>query len=201
MKVICFSGLKGGTGKTTLAVHFCNYLHFYEKKSVCLLNFDKQRVLSLLAKKNSAPYVVTEIAFQDFNRNYLETMGQDYIVVDLPGLLSIENVLLEKWELADAHILPFLNSALDFYKLLAFFQLAAKSNIQLKQTFLLPNKYSRQAGMVMQENIKRQPQFMDSTILPSIKASNQLTDIAFIQHDSTQMSYLRPSFINIINKM
>ena len=201
MKVIYFSGLKGGTGKTTLAVHLCNYLHFYEKKKVCLLNFDRQQVLSLLAGKNSSPYMVAEITAEDFSRAFLETLTQEYIIVDFPGLMSIEKAMLHHWELADAHVLPFLSSALDFYKLLAFFQLASKRKIHLKQTFLLPNKYSRQIGEVMRKNIEKQPYFLLSILLPAIINSNKLTDIAFAPMNSTIMNYVRPCFITLMDKM
>lgn len=201
MKVIYFSGLKGGTGKTTLAVHLCNYLHFYEKKTVCLLNFDKQRILSLLAKKNSAPYMVTEINVEDFSKTFLESLTQEYIIVDLPGLMSIEKAIQNQWELADAHVLPFLSSALDFYKLLAFFQLATKRKIWLKQTFLLPNRNSRQAGGIMLENIRKQPHFLSSVLLPSIISSSKLTNITFTIPNSTIMNYIRPSFITLIDKI
>ena len=201
MKVIYFSGLKGGTGKTTLAIHLCNYLYFYEKKTVCLLNYDKQGILSLLARKNSAPYMVAEINIEDFSKTFFESLTQEYIIVDLPSLMTLEKVILNQWEFADAHVLPFLSSALDFYKLLAFFQLTSKRNIQLKQTFLLPNRYKRQAGCIMQENIKNQPHFQSSVLLPAIINSNKLADIDFAPPDSTVMNYIRPCFITLINKI
>jgi len=45
---IFFSGLKGGTGKKTLAVHFCNFICYYKKKTVAIVGFDIQKELSFL---------------------------------------------------------------------------------------------------------------------------------------------------------
>ena len=199
MRVIFFSGLKGGTGKTTLAVHFCNYIHFYEKKTVCLVSFDKQRILSLLARKDNSPYQVIETAIEEFGAVFLESLQQQYIVVDFPGT-SIEEAVIQHWAFADVHVLPFGSSALDFYKLLAFFQLASKGNIQLKQTYLLPNQYDKKAGSVMLKNIQQQPIFSTSVMLPPIIKSNNFINVNFLPLNSTIVNYCRPSFRYIAHK-
>ena len=199
MRVIFFSGLKGGTGKTTLAVHFCNYIHFYEKKTVCLVSFDKLRILSLLARKNDSPYQIIETAIGDFGAAFLESLQQQYVVVDFPGT-SIEEDVIQHWAFADVHVLPFVSSALDFYKLLAFFQLASKGNIQLKQTYLLPNQYDKKVGSVMLKNIQQQPFFSTCVILPPIIKSNNFINVNFSQLNSTILNYCRPAFNYIIHK-
>jgi hypothetical protein len=190
MRVIFFSGLKGGTGKTTLAVHFCNYIHFYEKKTVCLV------ILSLLARKDNSPYQVIETAIGEFGAAFLESLQQQYIVVDFPGT-SIEEAVIQHWAFADVHVLPFLSGALDFYKLLAFFQLASQGNIQLKQAYLLPNQYDKKVGNVMLKNLQEQPIFSKCVTLPPIIQSHNFINVNFSPLNSTIINYCRPAFNHI----
>ncbi len=63
VKKIFFAGLKGGSGKITLAVHFCNFICYYKKKSVALVGFDIQKELSFLVK--GAPYPIVEMQPQE----------------------------------------------------------------------------------------------------------------------------------------
>ncbi len=201
MKIIFFSGLKGGTGKTTLSVYLCNYLHFHHNKNVCLVNFDNHRLLSLLAQQDHTPYSVIECKTEDFNDAFLDSLNCDFLIVDLPGMASIERSLLMQWERGDAHILPYLSSSLDFYKLQLFFQIVQKTKLTLSNTYLLPNKFNRQAGAIMRENLKQQPLFQHSFHLPYIINSSKIAEISFSPLNSTILNYLRPSFITLFNKI
>ena len=200
MKIIFFSGLKGGTGKTTLSIYLCNYLHFHQNKNVCLVNFDNHRLLSLLAQQYHTPYPVIECKIEEYNDTFLSGFNYDFLVVDMPGMASIERSLLMQWEKADAHILPYLSSSLDFYKLQLFFQLIQKQKLALRNTFLLPNKFNKQAGTVMRANLKQQSFFQQSFHLPYIINSSKIAAISFSPLNSTILNYLRPSFIAILNK-
>lgn len=201
MKIIFFSGLKGGTGKTTLSIHLCNYLHFHQNKNVCLVNFDNHRLLSLLAQQYHAPYPVVECKIEDYNDALFEGYSCDFLVVDMPGMASIERSFLMQWERGDAHILPYLSSPLDFYKLQLFFQIIQKMKLVLRNTFLLPNQFSKQAGAVMQSKLKQQPLFQQSFHLPYIISSCKIAEISFSPLNNTILNYLRPCFITILNKI
>ncbi len=201
MKIIFFSGLKGGTGKTTLSVHLCNYLHFHQKKHVHLLNFDNHHLLSLLAQQYHTPYAVTECKLEDCNDSLLNNFHCDFLVIDMPGIASIEKPLLARWERGDAHILPYLGSALDFYKLQLFFQIVQNRKLTLRNTFLLSNQFNKQAGAIMQTNLKQQALFQTSYHLPYIISSNKIATLSFSPLNNTMITYLRPCFITLLNKI
>ena len=84
-KIIHIAGFKGGTGKTTIAIHLSSYIHYKLKKKVVLMGFDIQKEISLL--NPNLPYSVEEFKpdqITEFQSAITKNEAADYVVVDFP---------------------------------------------------------------------------------------------------------------------
>lgn len=130
-KKIFFSGLKGGTGKTTLAVHFCNFICYYKKKSVVLVGFDIQKELSFLGK--GAPYPICEINpknHEEFEAAINNLSEIDYVVFDLPCGINLFNISLHRY--ADLIVLPTDTNPMDLFKIKAFGEILLEGDYDVR---------------------------------------------------------------------
>jgi len=153
-KKIFFSGLKGGTGKTTLAVHFCNFISYYKNKSVALVGFDIQKELSFLGK--GAPYPIYEINpknHEEFETTINSLSAIDYVVFDLPGGINLFNISLHRY--ADLIVLPTDANPLDLFKIKAFEEiLLAKEITTIDKLCILPNMRIANETLSKKEDLK-----------------------------------------------
>lgn len=144
MKTIFFSGLAGGSGKTTMAINFARYLHYYEKSRVMLLSCDMPSILPLLEAQYPFPFAARDVS--PFRcAAYLRAIAGDpqapaFIIVDLPSSATPE--MLHVLPLAHHHIIPFEYSIVHYGKLQTFLHLLNKWAPE-STALLLPNKVSR----------------------------------------------------------
>jgi len=121
VKTILFTGIKGGTGKTTLAAAFSAFL-FNEKATdkITLMGFDFQRELSFLAKKEKPEFDVIECNYEDFITVYENEIKKEtqYLIIDC-GFQPIKyyQTILNNSNIV---VLPFLHTELDVVKLFGF---------------------------------------------------------------------------------
>lgn len=138
-KIIHIAGFKGGTGKTTIAIHLSNYIHYKLKKKVVLMGFDIQKEISLL--NPNLPYNVEEFRpdqITDFQNAITKNEVADYVVVDFPGGFNYD--LLPLHQLAHMVIVPSDLSRLDIIKAVAFFKtVSGVLSGTREKLFLLPN--------------------------------------------------------------
>ena len=142
MKTILFTGIKGGTGKTTLAAAFSAFL--FNKKStnkITLMGFDFQRELSFLAKKEKPEFDVIECNYEDFIAVYEKEIKKEtqYLIIDC-GFQPIKyyQTILNN---SNIIVLPFLHTELDVVKLIGFGKII-RINERIRQGqmfYCLPN--------------------------------------------------------------
>ena len=200
-KKIFFSGLKGGSGKTTLAVHFCNFLCYHKKKSVALVGFDIQKELSFLGK--GAPYPIVEIQpknQQEFETTVNSLSAVDYIVFDLPGGINILHLSLHRY--ADLIVLPTDTHKLDLFKIKALGELLLVKEITtLDKLCLLPNMRIANETLSKKEDFKALVAFQQiKSITPLIPHSQAMRKLNFLKIEKEVFYKYREAFNYILNK-
>lgn len=201
MKTIFFSGFKGGTGKTTLAVNFCRYLQFYEKQKVTLVDTDELNLLAILCKDSEVPINVishTEIVDHTFISSF---SNQNFLVVDCSSQFSPEN--LTSLQVADYFIVPFQYSVLDYCKMDAFVHTVINVGKKLNDIMLLPNQFSERMSIdtTARSLISQNSKMNKLHMLPTIPRSTRFMELGFGPPDPTIFNYMRPAFNNIMNKI
>lgn len=197
---IFFSGLKGGSGKTTLAVHFCNFLCYYKKKSVALVGFDIQKELSFLGK--GAPYPIVEIQpknQEEFKAAINKLPEVDYVVFDLPGGINILHLSFHRY--ADLIVLPTDTNKLDLFKIKAFGELLLVKEITtLDKLCLLPNVRIANETLSKKEDFKALVAFQQiQTIAPLIAHSQAMRKLNFFKIEKEVFYKYREAFNYLIN--
>jgi chromosome partitioning protein len=115
MPIIALVNQKGGTGKSTAAVHLCYWLN--QKSQVVLVDADAQQSSSLWFQKLQFPNHAQHLIKSD-PEELFESLPQlaqqyDYVVVDGPGSLSeITKAILARCDLA---LVPCQPSGLDLH--------------------------------------------------------------------------------------
>jgi len=194
-KKIFFSGLKGGTGKTTLAVHFCNFICYYKKKSVALVGFDIQKELSFLGK--GAPYAIHEINpknYEEFEAIINSLSEIDYIVFDFPCGVNAFNISLHRY--ADLIVLPTDTNKLDLFKIKALGEiLLAKEITTINKLCILPNMRIGNETLSKKEDFKALVASLQiKTITPLIVHSQALRRLSFFKIDGDVLYKCRETF-------
>lgn len=197
---IFFSGLKGGSGKTTLAVHFCNFLYYYKKKGVALVGFDIQNELSFLGK--GAPYPIVEIQpknHEEFEAAINSLSSMDYVVVDFPSGINILHLFIHRY--ADLIILPTDTTKLDLFKIKALGELLLVKGITtLDKLCILPNMRIANGTLSKKEDFSSLISFQQiQTIAPLIPHSQAMRKLNFLKIEKEVFYKYREAFNYLFN--
>ncbi|MGI2906944.1 AAA family ATPase [Tolypothrix sp. VBCCA 56010] len=90
MAVICFTNLKGGVGKSTLALHFIYWLLAIKKRSVAVVDADSQASTSAWLEALEMDIKCHRITDPDQLAEEIPELEKqcEYLVVDCPGSLG-----------------------------------------------------------------------------------------------------------------
>lgn len=131
-KIIAFSSLKGGVGKTTLTCLVSSWLHD-NKKNVCVIDADEdQRTATLEVTKDDEKGLDTFTVIPSLSRDVASLIPEiledyEYIFLDLPGNMDQKGIK-SLYSMLDIVFIPFypnakdLDSAEKFYSILLEFQ-------------------------------------------------------------------------------
>ena len=201
-KIIHIAGFKGGTGKTTIAIHLSNYIHYKLKKKVVLMGFDIQKEISLL--NPNLPFTVEEFKpdqISDFQDSITKNKAADYVVVDFPGGFNYD--LLPLHQSADMVIVPSDLSRLDIIKAVAFFKtISGVLSGTQEKLFLLPNfKIPNQTKTnfeIIKEALNKQGIHNIAPVIGYTKTIQQFTEEIF----KDKIFYMcRPAFQFLLSKV
>lgn len=197
MQKIFFCGYMGGSGKTTLALNLARYLHYYEKRKVCLLGFDLPPVYELINTQTPFPFSCKELPLSKAS-SYLHALEEDAgtVIVDCPSFVSKE--YLDILPLADFFVIPHEYTLIHYYKLKAFLLTLRKAGIEHPSIFLLPNRISRPDRKIKQL-------FADLTggnivVLPYIGNSAFLAQLSASSYLPNEFQLVRACFSQILTK-
>lgn len=199
-KKIFFSGLKGGSGKTTLAIHFCNFIFFYKKKRVALVGFDIQKELTFLGK--GAPYPIYDIQpkeEEEFKGFINKLPAADYVVFDLPSSINLLTLSFHRY--ADLIVVPADSSQLDKFKIKAFEEiLLVKGLTTIDKLCLLPNMRIGNEALIKNEDFTALLAFQRiKSIAPLIPHSQALRKLNFLNSENNVFYRYREAFNYITN--
>lgn len=180
-KVISFISRKGGTGKTTNAIHLATALHESNKK-VLLVETDTNYTLSTLRKMelfksngSTAPFEILGSADHDVADELIRIKDSKrfhYIVVDSAGKTTDEGIK-KLCLVSDAVIVPTSltqNDLLVTYQTVTDLSPARELNPKLK-ILILPNRIHSATGLhTVRDNLKN----LDAIVLPVIVPQKNL---------------------------
>ena len=165
-KVITISQQKGGTGKTTLAVHLAMAFIKYHNLKVAIIDTDPQGSLGkwfmIRSEKNVSNENLTFKTASLWGAQYeSKTLKNDHdiIVIDTPP--KIESDARPAIEAADLVLIPMAASHVDFWATGAIVEIAKKAN---KKILVQINRSSQRSKLINKTN-----EFIKSLDLSSTK--------------------------------
>ena len=165
-KVITISQQKGGTGKTTLAVHLAMAFIKYHNLKVAIIDTDPQGSLGkwfmIRSEKNVSNENLTFKTASLWGAQYeSKTLKNDHdiVVIDTPP--KIESDARPAIEAADLVIIPMAASHVDFWATGAIVEIAKKAN---KKILVQINRSSQRSKLISKTN-----EFIKSLDLSSTK--------------------------------
>ena len=165
-KVITISQQKGGTGKTTLAVHLAMAFIKYHNLKVAIIDTDPQGSLGkwfmIRSEKNISNENLTFKTASLWGAQYeSKTLKNDHdiVVIDTPP--KIESDARPAIEAADLVIIPMAASHVDFWATGAIVEIAKKAN---KKILVQINRSSQRSKLINKTN-----EFIKSLNLSSTK--------------------------------
>ena len=165
-KVITISQQKGGTGKTTLAVHLAMAFIKYHNLKVAIIDTDPQGSLGkwfmIRSEKNVSNENLTFKTASLWGAQYeSKTLKNDHdiIVIDTPP--KIESDARPAIEAADLVLIPMAASHVDFWATGAIVEIAKKAN---KKILVQINRSSQRSKLISKTN-----EFIKSLDLSSTK--------------------------------
>ena len=165
-KVITISQQKGGTGKTTLAVHLAMAFIKYHNLKVAIIDTDPQGSLGkwfmIRSEKNVSNENLTFKTASLWGAQYeSKTLKNDHdiIVIDTPP--KIESDARPAIEAADLVLIPMAASHVDFWATGAIVEIAKKAN---KKILVQINRSSQRSKLINKTN-----EFVKSLDLSSTK--------------------------------
>ena len=180
-KIVLFSNIKGGVGKTTLCALFASYL---AEKGVPVITIDADLQASLYRHRqrevkvdpdHQAPWSVELLNTAD--ANHLKTLLQNIkkvpgiVLIDCPGNLNDKNLAMI-YNVADAAVIPMSYDA-DTVDATGLFVKAFKTISNAKLVFA-PNRINPSEGKA--EDLRQRSQTIEflellGTVLPRVKQS------------------------------
>ena len=144
MRTVATTSLKGGTGKTSIALHLAAALHS-PRRRVVVADCDPQRSAMRWAENGGLPFPVealdTERGAARF-RSDLERIEAELVILDCPPQLAEAAMLAAM--LADLLLIPCGGSALDLWAAKEAVELAAEARVErgrkLPHVSLVPSK-------------------------------------------------------------
>ena len=165
-KVITISQQKGGTGKTTLAVHLAMAFIKYHNLKVAIIDTDPQGSLGkwfiIRSEKNVSNKNLTFKTASLWGAQYeSKTLKNDHdiVVIDTPP--KIESDARPAIEAADLVLIPMAASHVDFWATGAIVEIAKKAN---KKILVQINRSSQRSKLISKTN-----EFIKSLDLSSTK--------------------------------
>ena len=161
-KIIVFSNLKGGTGKSTVCVHFANYLSINNGQNVAVFDADPQQSITNLREREKktnpdvdVPWPVIQLAGQKDTKSIIGKIRkvEGWALIDSPGTLQSPN-LLEIFKSADAVVIPFRYDDFVVDSTITFVKVLRKSGINTP-IFFLPNCIDRRIKQRNEESVSK----------------------------------------------
>ena len=199
MKIVLFSSLKGGTGRTTLSFLLSQYLVHYEGKRVVLLDFDVQNHLSAFVGEKQADFLHRNVPLDTDLEEPLRAAaasGMDVCIIDSHNQVDAFFMYLQG--LCDVLVVPFLHSNLDFLKLVGHWTLLHRITDMTAYIYFLPNQFrekgrrgARAAAPLIPENFFSAA---NPFLLPPVPflGSIGLNDFNSLSHQS--LNIIRPCY-------
>ena len=165
-KVITISQQKGGTGKTTLAVHLAMAFIKYHNLKVAIIDTDPQGSLGkwfmIRSEKNVSNENLTFKTASLWGAQYeSKTLKNDHDIVDIDTPPKIESDARPAIEAADLVLIPMAASHVDFWATGAIVEIAKKAN---KKILVQINRSSQRSKLINKTN-----EFVKSLDLSSTK--------------------------------
>lgn len=192
MKIL-FANLKGGSGKTTLAIHLANYLYYYRNNEICLISFQDNGNLKGIATMQRCPYPVLEKTFIP----PITGVDKDFLIMET-GNNKFSTELGMLIDQCDILITPFQYQLLDFQALRSFFNFIKPFYHLNRKYFALPNyilSYQHPKSHAATDELITQAGFL---LLPPITSSRYISSISFRQPSKQVMNIYRAAFSRIL---
>jgi chromosome partitioning protein len=153
-KVITISQQKGGTGKTTLAVHLAMAFIKYHKLKVAIIDTDPQGSLGkwfmIRSEKNVSNENLTFKTASLWGAQYeSKTLKNDHDIVIIDTPPKIESDARPAIEAADLVLIPMAASHVDFWATGAIVEIAKKAN---KKILVQINRSSQRSKLINKTN-------------------------------------------------
>ncbi len=203
-KIIVIANGKGGTGKSTLCIHFANYLTSIGK-AVAVLDADEgQTVMKMRAAElGNNPDVTQPWPVWNATRNseaFMERakeMGDSYVLVDCPG--SLNGNLLPYFKFADVIVIPFRYDDVVIMRTMDFMKVLKMENIKAKQLFL-PNCIDVRIKNPNEQAIKDMFRRNGGAVLPRVKQGVAVQRVSTIRPiDKYQQKAIEFAIDGILN--
>ncbi len=182
--IITFGTQKGGTGKTTLAIAFANYLTKIYKKSVKVYDFDFQKSFytkwqedEILEMPKLYEVELVEDAYEFFDLDkILEMKESDTIYIfDLAG--TLDDSYTELLMYADFIIIPFEYSDVSMKSTLVFINYLGYAESEAEKIFI-SSKYDKGYKYLNQEAMDTEVARFGKLIYPPVYKRNCLQTIS-----------------------
>jgi chromosome partitioning protein len=173
--VISVSNLKGGVGKTTIAVNLA-VAFAHKGKKVCIIDTDKEQLSAVKwsSQRDDDKPTVSVITVGEKLVREVQTHAQNFDIVILDGSPQLGELANNTLVVSDLVLVPVANSVLEFWSMDNFAE-RFKQTKQLKEGiggkiggFVVLNRYTEKQNLSkeMKEALKQFPEFevLETTI-------------------------------------
>ena len=207
--IITFGTQKGGTGKTTLAIAFCNYLASLTERQINVFDFDYQKSFYTKWEEDKVfeePQLYNvqaigfdnEMPFKDLEDITALKESDEINVFDLAGTLDHEYSDLLVY--SDFVVIPFEYSDISIQSTLVFVDLMHRMESQAERIFIR-SKYDKGYKYPNQEGIDQQLNLFGTLLKDPVFKRNALQKIDTIKLTYEQKLAVKNPFNELINYM